>query len=107
MKLEIWNDILFAALEGFEVQNNRIDARIAEIRQMLGGGGTEQAEVSKPKRRVSAAAGRRMAQSQRLRWKKIKQAAASEPATPKRTMSAMLGERIAAAQKKRWAASKE
>src|SRR5207247_9343716 len=47
--------------------------RIAEIRQMLGGGRLPQADNTKPKRRVSAAARRRMAKAQRLRWRKIKQ----------------------------------
>jgi hypothetical protein len=51
----------------------RIDVQIAEIRKMLDGGGTDRSEAAKPKRRVSAAARRRMAKAQRLRWKKIKQ----------------------------------
>jgi hypothetical protein len=106
-KLKLTTDILSAALEGFAAQKDRIDARIAEIRQMLGGGGTERSEGARPKRRVSAAAGRRMARAQRLRWKKIKQAAAPEPTKPKRTMSASARKRIAAAQKKRWAAIKK
>jgi predicted transcriptional regulator len=71
-QLELTTDILSAALEGFEAQKDRIDARIAEIRQMLGGGGTPQANTATPKRKVSAAARRRMAKAQRLRWKKIK-----------------------------------
>ena len=66
-------DILSAALVGFEVQKNRIEARIAEIKQMLGGGGVDKSQAAKPKRRVSAAARRRMAKAQRVRWKKIKQ----------------------------------
>ena len=106
-QLKLTADILSAALEGFEAQKNRIDARIAEIRPMLGGSGTEQAETAKPKRRVSAAAKRRMAKGQRLRWKKIKQAAAPETTKPKRTMSVAGRKRIAAAQKKRWAAIKK
>jgi hypothetical protein len=75
-KPKLTADILSAALVGFEAQKNRIDARIAEIRQMLGGGGTKraaQSDAATPKRRVSVAARRRMAKAQRLRWKKIKQ----------------------------------
>src|SRR6266567_825891 len=36
-QLKLTADILSAALQGFEAQKNRIDARIAEIRQMLAG----------------------------------------------------------------------
>jgi uncharacterized caspase-like protein len=104
-KLKFTGDILSAALEGFAAQTNRIDTRIAEIRQMLDGEGSAQAEAAKPKRRVSAAARRRMAKAQRLRWKKIKQAS-DQPVTPKRTMSASARKRIAAVQKKRWAIKK-
>jgi gamma-glutamyltranspeptidase/glutathione hydrolase len=57
--------------------------------------------------RVSAAARRRMARAQRLRWKEIKQAASPEPAKHKRSMSAAAQKRIAATQKKRWAAIKK
>ena len=112
-QLKLTFDILSAPLEGFEAQKNRIDARIADIIGMLDGGGTEraaQSDTAKPMRRVSAAARRRMARAQRLRWKKIKQGA--EPAQagtakPKRTMSAAGRRRIAAAQKRRWAAIKK
>jgi hypothetical protein len=112
-QLKLTADILAAALVGFEAQKNRIDARIAEIRQMLDGRGAGQAgqsEAAAPKRRVSAGARRRMARAQRLQWKQIKQGA--EPAQagtakPKRTMSAAGRRRIAAAQKKRWAAIKK
>jgi hypothetical protein len=104
-KLKLTTDILSAALEGFEAQKNRIDARIAEIRQGLDGGGPEraaQSDTAKPKRRVSAAIRRRMAKAQRLRWKKITQAA-----SPEANKSAGARKRIAAAQKKRWAAIKK
>ena len=75
-QIKLTADILSAALEGFQAQKKSIDARIAEIRQRIGGGGSGHAAVSetaKPKRKVSAAARRRMAKAQRLRWKKIKQ----------------------------------
>jgi hypothetical protein len=72
-QLKLTSDILSATLEGFEAQKNRIDARIVEIRQKLRLDGAGQAEIDKPKR--SAAARRRMAKAQRLRWKKIKAAA--------------------------------
>ena len=68
--------------------------------------GAGQAETEQPKRKVSAAARRKMAKAQRLRWKKIKQPA-TKTAKPKRTISAAGRKRIAAAQKKRWAAIKK
>ncbi len=99
---KLTDEILTAALEGYEAQKTRIDAQIAEIRSLLGGGRTD----ATPKRKVSASARRRMARAQKLRWKKIKQG--SEVAQkPKRHMSACARKRIAAAQKKRWAAVKK
>ena len=49
-QLNLTADILSAALEGFEAQKNRIDAKIAEIRQMLGGsnGPAAPSETRKP-----------------------------------------------------------
>jgi cell division septum initiation protein DivIVA len=109
--IKVATDILAAALEGFQVQKERLDARISEIRQMLGGGSTKAttpSETGKPKRKVSAAARRRMAQAQKLRWKKTKQGSEpSQPEKPKRTMSAAARKRIAAAQRKRWAEKKK
>jgi hypothetical protein len=53
---------------------------------------------------MSAAARRRMAKAQRLRWKKIKLEAepAAAVAKPKRKLSAAARKRMAAGQKKRW-----
>jgi hypothetical protein len=108
---KLTDEILIAALEGYEAQKTRIDAHIAEIRSLLGGGrtGAASSEAGKPKRKVSASARRRMARAQKLRWKKIKQGSEmKEPAVkPKRHMSASARKRIAAAQKKRWAAVKK
>jgi hypothetical protein len=99
---KLTDEILTAALEGYEAQKTRIDAQIAEIRSLLGGGGTD----ATPKRKVSASARRRMARAQKLRWKKIKQGFESAE-KPKRHMSASARKRIAAAQKKRWAEVKK
>jgi hypothetical protein len=102
------DEILAAALEGFEAQKKRIDVQIAEIRGILGG--TASSETAKPKRKVSASSRRRMARAQKLRWKKAKQgseAPQSAAAKPVRHMSASARKRIAAAQKKRWAAIKK
>jgi hypothetical protein len=104
------SDILTAALIGFEVQKERIDSKIAEIRGLMDGG-PKQADAASdsgtPKRKVSASARRRMAKAQKLRWKKIKQAAEpakAETAKPKRVLSASARRAISAAQKARWAA---
>jgi hypothetical protein len=100
---KLTDEILTAALEGYEAQKTRIDAQIAEIRSMLGGGRTD----ATPKRKVSASARRRMARAQKLRWKKIKQGPEAATEKPKRHMSASARKRIAAAQKKRWAEVKK
>ena len=68
-QLKLTADILAAALEGLEVQKQRLDARISEIRQMLGGGADaiSPAAPGKPKRKVSAAARRRFGRVHQLR----------------------------------------
>jgi hypothetical protein len=109
-QLKLTADILSAALEGFEAQNERIDARIAEIKQLMDGSGTGlSSDTAPPRQKVSAASRRRMARAQRLRWKKVKQSAESKPevARPKRKLSAAARKRIAVAQRKRWAAIKK
>jgi hypothetical protein len=110
-QLTLTADILAAALEGFEAQRKRLDAQIAEIRQALNGDANQRVASDgdlKPKRKVSAAARRKMARAQRLRWKKIKQPAHPETVAvkPKRKRSAAVRKRMALAQKKRWAAIK-
>jgi hypothetical protein len=113
---KLTNDILAAAIEGFELQKKRIDDKIAEIHSMLGVGPTEPSvtpEVPVAKRKkFSAAARRKMALAQKTRWAKIK--GDSEPPTPaipeapkpKRQISADGLKRIAAAQRQRWAVKK-
>ena len=64
-------EILAAAIEGFEAQKTRLDARIAEIRQKLGGGSSEApASSAAPaaggkRRKMSAAARKRIADAQK------------------------------------------
>ena len=100
---KLTDEILIAALEGYEAQKTRIDAHIADIRSMLGG-----SHAGSAKRKVSASSRRKMARAQKLRWKKMKQGSeASQAEKPKRHMSASARKRIAAAQKKRWAAVKK
>jgi hypothetical protein len=106
-------EIIAAAIEGFESQKRRIDAQIGELRAMLTGGRTEGAvapEAPTRKRKVSAAARRRMAEGQRKRWAAIKveskqpaSANRPEPAKPKRKISAAGRRAISEATKRRWA----
>jgi len=109
------NEIIIAAITGFESQKTKIDAQIAELRAMLAGGPAETATTPKAptgKRKVSAAARRRMALGQKARWAKIR--GESEPPTPatqeapkaKRNLSNAGRANIVAALKKRWAAKK-
>ena len=106
-------EIINAAIGGFEQQKFRIDAQIAELRQMLTGPPTATAaapEVPKGKRRkMSAAARQRMSEAQRKRWAESKkESAPSSPVAPKtkRRLSAAGKAAIVAALKKRWAAKR-
>jgi len=103
-------EILNAAIEGFESQKRRIDAQIAEIRQMMDGSRPEDASASKllirRRRKMSAAGRKAIAEAQRQRWAASK--GESEPviAKPKRKLSPAGKAAIVAALKKRWAAKK-
>ena len=103
-------EIITAAVEGFEQQKLRIDAQIAELRQMLTGtptGTAASSEVPKGKRRMSAAARKRIGDAQRKRWAESKKASspvAPAAAKPKRKLSAAGKKAISEATKKRWAA---
>ena len=77
-------EILNAAIEGFESQKLRIDAQIAELWALLPGGRTEPGatpEGPKGKRRkMSAAARKRIGDAQRKRWAESKKT--SSPVEP-------------------------
>ena len=107
--------ILEAAILGFESRKRQIDTRIAELRQMLNSGPTQAVATPQAparKRKVSAAARRRMAIAQRKRWAKIRgESEPLAPATPeppkaKRRISEEGMKRIIAATKKRWRLAK-
>ena len=103
-------EIINAAIEGFEAQKSRLDAQIAELRAMLPGGRVE-AGVSSParattRRKMSAAARKRIGDAQRKRWAAQGSAPAKKAAKPKRKLSAKGRANIVAALKKRWAAKK-
>ena len=112
-QLKLTPDILAAALEGFVVQRDRIDTKIAEIKYLLNGSGTApvtQTDAGKPRRKRSAAVRRKMALAQRARYGKLKGSAEPTHAVAakqkKRKLSAAGRKAIIAATKKRWAAVK-
>jgi hypothetical protein len=105
--------IINAAILGFEQQKARIDDQIAELRAMMSGG-TKPTPAATPeattaKRKISAAARRRMALGQKARWAKLKGESVSpapiatpEPLKTKRKLSAAGRAAIVAATKARW-----
>jgi peptidoglycan hydrolase CwlO-like protein len=105
-------EIILAAIAGFEEQKAKLNSQISELRDMLNGSPAspdtaDEAPIPK-RRKMSAAARRRIAQAQKARWAKIREE--SEPttrATPerskaKRRISPEGLKRIIAATKKRW-----
>jgi hypothetical protein len=105
-------EIITAAIQGFEFQKRQIDTKITELRAMLDGSSATSAatpEAPNKKRKISAAARRRMAMGQKARWAKLKgeteppAPATPEPVKPKRRISKAGLARIIAATKKRWA----
>ena len=113
MPTKLNNDILAAAIEGLEARKKRIDAQIAELRQQMTGESAEPAPTSKPagkRRKMSAAARKRIGDAQRKRWatEKKESGTAAKTAKPvakraKRKLSAEGRKRISEATKKRWA----
>ena len=108
------NEILEAALIGFQHQRDQIQQKIAELRSRVGGppasGPAPAAAASKAptgkKRTMSASARRRIALAQKKRWAafKAQHKTAAAPKPQKRKLSAAGRARIVAATKKRWAA---
>ena len=112
MPKKLTDEIAKAAIDGFEHRKLRVDGLIAELRTLLNVGAPEAPAASEPaprkRRKMSAAARRRIAAAQRLRWAKVRGESAPEaPATkkatkPKRRISPEGLKRIIAATKKRW-----
>ena len=73
------NEIIDAAIEGFEAQKRRIDDQIAELRAMRSGSPAVSAPAMQPRRKMSAAGRKAIAEAQRKRW-----AAAKGGTDPKR-----------------------
>jgi hypothetical protein len=104
--LKLTPETITAAVEGFEQQKLRIDAQIAELRQMLTGTPTATAatpEGPRGKRRMSAAARKRIGDAQRKRWAESKKPSSPAAPKPKRRLSAAGKKAIVEATKKRWA----
>ena len=106
-------EIIEAAIYGFEAQKTNLDHQIAELRAMLpGASGQSSAEPRsrRPRRKMSAAGRRAIAEAQRKRWAATKSGGAAAQKAPakkaKRKLSAAGRAAIAAAQKKRWAEKK-
>jgi hypothetical protein len=108
MSIKLTPEVIAAAIEGFEAQKQRLDSQISELRAMLNG--AQPKAVTAPqrgtRRKVSAAARKRMAEGQRKRWAAAKGAsepAVAQPTKRKRRLSAAGRAAIVAALKKRWA----
>jgi len=113
MPIKLSDEVILAAIEGFESQKKQIDNRIAELRQLQNGNRAESAATPQvrtgKRRKFSAAARRRMREAQQRRWAVVRgETAPSRPATTKapkrkRHLSAAGRKAIIAATKKRWA----
>jgi peptidoglycan hydrolase CwlO-like protein len=107
MPTKLNTEIVAAAIAGFEQQKKRLDAQIAELRQMLNPSATDGSAATPVGRGMSAAARARIAAAQRKRWAVArKQAGASSstaPARNKRKLSAAGRKAIIEATKRRWA----
>ena len=94
------NELLRAALVGYQHQYDQIEAKMAEIRGQMG---TAPAPVSGPRRRKMSASTRlKMAAAQKRRWAGLHEGQGAAP-RQKRKMSAAGRKRIAEATRKRWA----
>src|ERR1039457_6605830 len=114
MPKQLTNEIIHAAIVGCEQQKLRIDTQIAELRAAMLSGGATHPTAAKPeptkgkRRKMGAAARKRIGDAQRKRWAASKGEAESPSKTataePKRKMSAAGKKAISEATKKRWAA---
>ncbi len=96
--------------EQAQSQVEKLDSAISVLQGLVGtSSSTVTRDGTQPKRVVSAASRRRMAQAQRARWAKLRQSHPARAgktlsiATAKRTLSASARRKIAAAQRARWA----
>lgn len=107
-------EIIEAAIYGFEAQKRSLDDQIAELRGMMVGSSTKpnaEPRSARPRRRMSAAGRKAIAEAQRKRWAAARgeekpAGPAKRAKKPKRKLSAAGRAAIVAALKKRWAAKK-
>jgi hypothetical protein len=113
MPSKLNQELITAAIDGFEEQKKRINAQIAELRQVLTGGpvsdGADSSRPTSKRRRMSAAARARIAAAQRKRWAAQRTSGSasdttSSPVRKERKLSAAGRKAIIEATKKRWAA---
>jgi hypothetical protein len=88
MATKIDRTILEAALIGIEAQKKQLDERAAQIRQMLDGNQTEATTASsetapRKRRKLSAAARKRIAEAQKARWAKVRGRSPAKAVAPK------------------------
>ena len=81
---KLTNEIIDAAILGFEQQQHRLDAQIAELRTLRTGGNETVPVSRRPRRKMSTATRKAMAEGQRKRWAASK--AQSEAKAPKAKM---------------------
>ncbi len=105
---------LTSALQELRAERSRAQLHVEKLDQAisviesLNGSGTSR-KTNQPKRIISAASRRKMAQAQKARWMKVRDGSQPVAAKPngsvpaRRTMSASARRKIAAAQKARWA----
>jgi len=107
---KLTNEIIDAAILGFEEQKRRIDAQIAELQGMRSGRNHTPVSSTQARRTMSAAGRKTIAEAQRKRWAAVRKDGAaapqSAPKKAKRKLSAAGRAAIVAALKKRWAAKK-
>jgi hypothetical protein len=106
---KLTNEIIDAAILGFEEQKRRLDVQIAELQAMRTGDrqSVPPARRGRPRRKMSAAGRKAIAEAQRKRWAALKGEVSKQPAKrATRKLSAAGRAAIVAALKKRWAAKK-
>jgi hypothetical protein len=110
MPPKLTNEIINAAILGFEEQKSRLDVQIAELLAMLPGGAADPTATSeptkRPRKKMSAAGRRAIAEAQRKRWAAAKGESKTKASKPKRKLSEAGRAAIIAATKKRWAAKR-
>lgn len=74
--MTVTNELLEAAVIGYETRKAVIERQILELKQIVNGGSPDVPvpERVRPVRKRSLAVRRRMAKAQRLRWAKLKAA---------------------------------